>query len=59
MVNHLQPLYLGAGYFPIFIVWRTGLFDAVKSGELVNRPLFQTGDVYAFNGEGASVVSAK
>jgi hypothetical protein len=42
MANHLQPLYLGAGFFPIFIVWHTGLFDAVKNaGELVNRPFFQ------------------
>jgi hypothetical protein len=42
MVNHLQPLYLGTGFFPIFIVWRTGLFDAVKNaGELVKRPLFE------------------
>jgi len=42
MVNHLQPRYLSAGYFPIFIVWHTGLFDAIKNArELVNRPLFQ------------------
>jgi hypothetical protein len=42
MVNFLQPRYLSAGLFPIFVVWRTGLFDAVKNaGELVNRPLFK------------------
>src|ERR1700722_5881620 len=40
-VNLLQPKYVAAGFFPIFIVWRTGLFDAVKSaGELVHRPIF-------------------
>src|SRR6266404_6022361 len=42
MVNRLQPLYLEKDLFPIFIVWRTGLFDAVKNaGELVHRPIFQ------------------
>ena len=42
MANHLQPLYLAEGFFPIFIVWRTGLFDSLKNaGELVHRPLFQ------------------
>jgi len=42
MVNRLQPLYLDKGFFPIFIVWRTGLFDAVKNAnELVHRPIFQ------------------
>jgi hypothetical protein len=42
MVNRLQPLYLDKGFFPIFIVWRTGLFDAVKNaGELVHRPIFE------------------
>ena len=42
MVDVLQPEYLAAGYFPIFIVWRTGLFDAVKNAnELVERPLFK------------------
>jgi hypothetical protein len=42
MVNRLQPLYVENGFFPIFIVWRTGLFDAVKNaGELVHRPIFE------------------
>lgn len=42
MVNNLQPKYADAGFFPIFIVWRTGLFDAIKNApEVVNRPLFQ------------------
>jgi len=42
MVNHLQPRYVEQGLFPIFIVWRTGLFDAVKNAaELVHRPLFE------------------
>jgi hypothetical protein len=42
IVNHLQPLYVAEGFFPIFIVWRTGLLDAVKNAEeLVHRPLFQ------------------
>jgi hypothetical protein len=41
MANALQRPYLDAGYFPIFIVWHTGILDAVKNArELVERPLF-------------------
>lgn len=42
MVNRLQLAYWDAGLFPIFVVWRTGLLDALKNaGEIVHRPLFQ------------------
>jgi len=42
MVNHLQPLYLQRNLFPIFVVWHTGLVDALKNaGELVHRPIFE------------------
>jgi hypothetical protein len=40
-VNDLQPRYIAAGLFPIFIVWRTGFLDAISNAqELVHRPVF-------------------
>jgi hypothetical protein len=40
-VNELQRRYLEEGFFPIFMVWRTGIFDALKNAEeLVHRPVF-------------------
>ena len=40
--EHLLPFYDDAGVFPIFIVWRTGLFDAVKNlSEVADKPVFK------------------
>lgn len=42
MVNDLQPKYLAGGQFPVFVVWRTSVFDALKSiEEIANQPLFE------------------
>jgi hypothetical protein len=42
-VNDLTPPYLASGQFPIFIVWRTGLFDALKNAdEIIESNLFKS-----------------